>query len=116
VTVPEAAVHEDNRPVARKDEVGAAGESRAVESEAESPRMKASPKQHLRFRVLCANAGHVVGTLPRGMDVRHDQGITPFFRQRTIAGSRCCSKKTSKEMTLGASLYVVDLIATGTTR
>lgn len=71
MSVPEAPVDEHNGLVARKDDVGTAGQIPAMKTEAESQLVKAAAEHKLRFGVLTPDTTHVEPPLRRRKDVGH---------------------------------------------
>ena len=71
VTVPEAAIDEDDGAVLGQHEVGGAGESAVIEPVAVATSPQFAPDGPLRTGVPGTDAGHVVGALGWGHSVRH---------------------------------------------
>lgn len=72
MTVPETAVHEDDGPVFRQDEVGLARErpvERAVDGEAIAHAVKNRAQGQFRLGVPATDARHDFGAFLRGEDV-----------------------------------------------
>jgi hypothetical protein len=69
--MPEATVNEDHAAAAGEDEVGAAVQPTAMQSEAEAHAMHESPHEAFRSGVLGSHRGHDPGAFGRGEDVRH---------------------------------------------
>lgn len=61
--MPEAAVHEDDPPLSRKDEVGRAGQVEAMQAEELAQAVDQTADGELGAGVLAANAGHAFGAL-----------------------------------------------------
>lgn len=74
MTVPEAAMDEDDRAVLGQDEVGFAGEGpviRAADGEAEAEAVEHGAQDELGPGVAAADAGHDCGTFGGGEDIGH---------------------------------------------
>lgn len=65
MAVPETAVHEHRRAVARQDDIGAAGQIAAVHTEAEPLTMQQPAHRHFGFGILCPNPAHIEPPLVR---------------------------------------------------
>ena len=68
VTVPEAAVHQDDGAMPREDDVRAPGEPADVETEAQAVAMEAGADQALGRGVMAADGGHDAGAGGGGDD------------------------------------------------
>ena len=74
MTVPVAAVDEDDRLALREDDIRTTGEllvSRSVNGETEAPPMEHRAKQEFRLGVLARDAGHHPASFLFVKDVRH---------------------------------------------
>jgi hypothetical protein len=69
--MPEAAMNEDNDAVKREYEIRPAGKIATMQTEAQTPRMEASAKEHLRFRIPSANAAHIEPPLIGCQNISH---------------------------------------------
>jgi hypothetical protein len=71
VTVPEAAMHEDDGPVLREDQVRPTGDTLSMQPIPEAARVKRAPQHHFRLRVLAPDPGHHPGAGLPVDDIRH---------------------------------------------
>lgn len=69
--VPEAAVNEDRRPVARKNQIRSAGNVFRMQPEPEPLTMQAAADQTLRLSVTAADAAHHAASGGRIHDIGH---------------------------------------------
>lgn len=81
MAVPEAAVHEDDRLMLRKDQIRPTWNALDVQSIPEATRMEAAPQHHFRLGVLAPDPGHHPGPCQVIHDVAH---WAPGFSVRTI--------------------------------
>jgi hypothetical protein len=69
VSMPEASVHKDTRPILPKHQVRMSWQALMIQSIPESPFPQPTPHNHLRLRVLRPNSRHVIMTLLRGKTI-----------------------------------------------
>jgi hypothetical protein len=87
--MPKAAVDEDHFPMARKDDVGPAGQAGRVESKSKAHSMQSAPYTEFEARVLAVNLAHYLRALRRGIDISHGYSLPGFldlFRRRALVG------------------------------
>ena len=73
MSVPEAAMHEDNGPEARKHKIGTSRQVFPVKPETQSPRMKATTQQQFGLCVTASDAAHIEPPLFGSQNIRHEQ-------------------------------------------
>lgn len=89
--MPEAAVHEDYRPVAREYQVRPAWQVLAVQAESVAERVREASHGHLGRRVLTSNARHALASLGRcervhllGAFAKTDDSAVDCFRHAVL--------------------------------
>lgn len=83
MSMPEAAVNENHRPVLREHEVWGARQLSDMKSISESPGEKKGAKSSFRPSVLSANARHHAAALRSGRDA-HGLGCIPLERSQKL--------------------------------
>ena len=71
MAVPEAAMHQDRRAVAREHYVRPAGQVFAVQPEPEAQSVQPAPQRQLRLCILAPDAAHIEPPLFGRQDIRH---------------------------------------------
>ena len=100
--MPIAAMNEDDLAPLSEDDIRTPGQLLTMKPIAITQTMQHRSDQEFRLCISASDARHVLRASFRCQSISHlySDAITLFVRQRVIAGSRCCSKNFSNEMTL----------------